>query len=59
MFEVLTPEQKEQLKQMRQQHQQKDKDSSGSGNPAAASNKSADDDPFAGMTSDDEPGNPY
>ena len=60
MFELLTPEQKEQFKQMRQQHQQqKDKDSSGAGNPASASNKSADDDPFAGMTSDDEPGNPY
>ena len=62
MFEVLTPEQKEQLKQMRQQHQQqKDKDSGGSGNPASASKSgpAADDDPFAGMTSDDdEPGSP-
>ena len=62
MFDVLTPEQREQLKQMRQEHQQqKDKDSSGSGNPASASKSgpTADDDPFAGMTSDDEPGNPY
>ncbi len=69
MFAILTPEQKDQLKQLREQRkkdQEKEKGATGQdngqsgqasakkkpGNPAAD-----DDDPFAGMTSDDdEPG---
>ena len=59
MFDVLTPEQREQLKQMRQQHQ-KDQGKDQGSSPSAAGKKSgkpaADDDPFAGMTSDDDGG---
>ena len=59
MFSVLTPEQKEQLKQMREQHQ-KDEKSKASGDQASTKSKPGsagdDDDPFAGMTSDDDDG---
>lgn|SRR5215813_2257690 len=54
MFGVLTPEQKEQLKQMREQ-MQKDR-SKAPGDQASAKSKAEDDDPFAGMTSDDDDG---
>lgn len=64
MFSVLTPEQKEQLKQMREQRQkeQQQKASPSGGDQASAKQKANtpaadDDDPFAGMTSDDDPGN--
>jgi periplasmic protein CpxP/Spy len=61
MFAVLTPEQKEQLKQMREQHkkdQEKDKPAGdqASAKPNPASAAAEDDDPFAGMTSDDDGG---
>jgi Spy/CpxP family protein refolding chaperone len=59
MFSVLTPEQKEKLKQMREEHK-KDQDKSKSGDQASAKKKPGsandDDDPFAGMTSDDDDG---
>ncbi len=54
MFAVLTPEQKEQLKQMREERQ-KDRNKA-PGDQALAKNKPDDDDPFAGMTSDDDDG---
>jgi hypothetical protein len=54
MFAVLTLEQKEQLKQMREQLQ-KDRNKA-PGDQASAKNKADDDDPFAGMTSDDDDG---
>jgi len=63
MFSVLTPEQKEQLKQMREQRQKEQQQkASPSGDQASAKQKTSapaaeDDDPFAGMTSDDDPGN--
>lgn len=64
MFSVLTPEQKEQLKQMREQRQkeQQQKANPSGGDQASAKQKTStpaadDDDPFAGMTSDDDPGN--
>jgi Spy/CpxP family protein refolding chaperone len=63
MFSVLTPEQKEQLKQMREQRQkEQQQEASPSGDQASAKQKTSapaaeDDDPFAGMTSDDDPGN--
>lgn len=56
MFAVLTPEQKDQLKQMREERQKQMEKNKGSGD-AASSRKprpSQDDDPFAGMTSDDD-----
>jgi Spy/CpxP family protein refolding chaperone len=61
MFAVLTPEQKDQLKQMREQHKkEQDKDKPAGDQAAAkpdAGNATAeDDDPFAGMTNDDEDG---
>jgi len=66
MFAVLTPEQKEQLKQLREQHKKEqgtDKPTSDkpAGNQASAKQNSGstaadDDDPFAGMTNDDEDG---
>jgi Spy/CpxP family protein refolding chaperone len=61
MFAVLTPEQKEQLKQMREQHkkdQEKDKPAGdqASAKPNPTSAAAEDDDPFAGMTSDDDGG---
>jgi Spy/CpxP family protein refolding chaperone len=63
MFSILTPEQKDQLKQLREQHQkemqEKNKGKS-SGDQASAKSVSTsaadDDDPFAGMTSDDDDG---
>jgi len=62
MFSILTPEQKDQLKQLREQHQKemqeknKDKSSGGQASARAVSANSVDDDPFAGMTSDDDDG---
>jgi Spy/CpxP family protein refolding chaperone len=56
MFGILTPEQKEQLKQLREQ-MQKDRDKNKApGDLASAKKKLDDDDPFAGMTSDDDDG---
>jgi Spy/CpxP family protein refolding chaperone len=56
MFAVLTPEQKDHLKQLREERrkemQEKKDQSSGQGDQA--SGKSGDDDPFAGMVSDDD-----
>jgi NCAIR mutase (PurE)-related protein len=60
MFSVLTPEQKEQLKQMREQHQKDQEKGKASGDQASAQAKPGsagdDDDPFAGMTNDDDDG---
>ena len=60
MFSVLTPEQKEQLKQMREQHKKDQEKGKASGDQASAKSKPGsageDDDPFAGMTSDDDDG---
>ena len=60
MFGVLTPEQKEKLKQMREEHNKEQEKSKTSGDQASARKKpgsaSDDDDPFAGMTSDDDDG---
>jgi Spy/CpxP family protein refolding chaperone len=60
MFSVLTPEQKEKLKQMREEHNKDQDKSKTSGDQASAKKKpgsaSDDDDPFAGMTSDDDDG---
>lgn len=61
MFSILTPEQKEQLKQLREQRQKEMQEKNGgktSGDQASARpatrDASDDDDPFAGMTSDDD-----
>jgi len=54
MFAVLTTEQKEQLKQMREQHKKTMQQKNGRGDEA--SGKSEDGDPFAGMVSDDDDG---
>lgn len=58
IFDMLTPEQKETLKQLREQHQKEMQEKhQGSAGQASANPKSAkqdDDDPFAGMTSDDD-----
>ncbi len=61
MFGVLTQEQKDQLKQMREQHQKEQGTSKANGNQASVQKKPGtsaedDDDPFAGMTSDDDDG---
>ena len=60
MFSVLTPEQKEQLKQMREQHKKEQEKGKASGDQASAKTKPGstgdDDDPFAGMTNDDDDG---
>lgn len=60
MFSVLTPEQKEQLKQMREQHKKDQEKGKASGDQASAKAKPGsagdDDDPFAGMTNDDDDG---
>jgi protein CpxP len=60
MFGVLTPEQKEKLKQMREEHKKDQDKEKTSGDQASAKKKpgaaSDDDDPFAGMTSDDDDG---
>ncbi len=60
MFGVLTQEQKDQLKQMREQHE-KEQNNKAPGDQASAKQKPGsaaadDDDPFAGMTSDDDDG---
>ncbi len=60
MFAVLTPEQQEQLKQMREERRNQMEKHQGTGDQASSQKpgSSQDDDPFAGMTSDDdEPGN--
>lgn len=58
IFTLLTPEQKQTLKQLHEQHQKEmRKQQQGSAGQASANPKSAkqdDDDPFAGMTSDDD-----
>jgi periplasmic protein CpxP/Spy len=60
MFSVLTPEQKEKLKQMREEHKKEQEKDKASGDQASARKKpgaaSDDDDPFAGMSSDDDDG---
>jgi periplasmic protein CpxP/Spy len=60
MFGILMPEQKEQLKQMREQHKKDQSKDKTSGDQASAKKKagsaSDDDDPFAGMSSDDDDG---
>lgn len=60
MFSVLTPEQKEKLKQMREEHKKEQEKDKASGGQASAKKKpgstSDDDDPFAGMSSDDDDG---
>ena len=61
LFSILTPEQKEQLKQMREQHKKDQEKQKASGDQASTKKPgtaSDEDDPFAGMTSDDDgPGN--
>lgn len=58
MFAVLSPEQKEQLKQLREERRKQMQEKNGA--PAGADNQAAgnsgDDDPFAGMVSDDDDG---
>jgi len=60
MFGVLTTEQKEKLKQMREEHKKEQEKDKSSGDQASAKKKPGsagdDDDPFAGMTSDDDDG---
>jgi Spy/CpxP family protein refolding chaperone len=60
MFSVLTPEQKKQLKQMRELHKKEQEQGKASGDQVSAKTKLGstvdDDDPFAGMTSDDDDG---
>lgn len=56
MFGVLTPEQKDQLKQMREQWQKDHDKNKAPGDQASAKSKGDDDDPFAGMVSDDDGG---
>jgi Spy/CpxP family protein refolding chaperone len=55
MFSVLTQEQKQQLKQMREEHKKEMQESEGSGKQSSVKKPATDDDdPFAGMTSDDD-----
>ncbi len=59
MFGILTPEQKDQLKQLREQHKKDMDKEKGTGDQASAKKPGSsadDDDPFAGMTSDDDDG---
>jgi Spy/CpxP family protein refolding chaperone len=60
MFGVLTPEQKEKLKQMREERKKEQEKDKTSGDQASAKKKPGsatdDDDPFAGMSSDDDDG---
>ena len=60
MFGVLTQEQKDKLKEMREQHKKDQEKGKTSGDQASAKTKPGsagdDDDPFAGMTSDDDDG---
>lgn len=57
MFSVLTPDQKQQLKQMREEHKKEMQKGEGPGNQSSAKKPATDDDdPFVGMTSDDDGG---
>jgi len=60
MFTVLTDEQKQKLKEMREQHMKDQNKDKGTGDQASAKKPGVsagdDDDPFAGMTSDDDDG---
>lgn len=60
LFGILTPEQKEKLKQMREEHKKEQEKDKASGNQASAKKKagpaSDEEDPFAGMSSDDDDG---
>ena len=60
MFSVLTDDQKQKLKEMREQHMKDQNKDKGTGDQASAKRPGAaaadDDDPFAGMTSDDDDG---
>jgi Spy/CpxP family protein refolding chaperone len=60
MFSVLTPEQKEKLKQIQEEHKKEQGKDKASGDQASVKKKagsaSDDDDPFAGMSSDDDDG---
>lgn len=60
MFSVLTPEQKEKLKQMREERKKEQEKGKASGDQASAKKKAGaardDEDPFAGMTNDDDDG---
>jgi hypothetical protein len=69
MFSILTSDQKQRLKQIREEHKKQTQTSEGSGQQGSAQRSSAqkssakkssmddvDDDPFAGMTSDDDGG---
>jgi Spy/CpxP family protein refolding chaperone len=56
MFAILTPEQKEQLKQMREQHKKEQEKAKAPGDQASKKTAADDEDPFAGMTSDDDDG---
>jgi Spy/CpxP family protein refolding chaperone len=61
MFAVLTPEQKDQLKQMREQHKKDQNKDKPAGDQASTrqntgSTAADDDDPFTGMTNDDDDG---
>ncbi|HSM86126.1 MAG TPA: hypothetical protein VLT16_08245 [Candidatus Limnocylindrales bacterium] len=58
MFSLLTPEQKDRLRQMREEHrkQMESNKTSGAAQAAQKPASSDDDDPFAGMTSDDDDG---
>ncbi len=60
MFGVLTQEQKDKLKEMREQHKKEMEKNKTPGDQASAKKagtaESDDDDPFAGMTSDDDDG---
>jgi len=59
MFGVLTAEQKQKLKELREQHMKEQNKDKGPGDQASAKKPGAprdNDDPFAGMTSDDDDG---
>ena len=62
MFSILTPEQKDQIKQLREQRQKemqeknKGKSSGDRASAIPASSAADDDGPFAGMSDDDRPG---
>ncbi len=59
MFGILTSDQKQRLKQIREEHKKQTQTGEGSGQQSSAKKSSMngdDDDPFAGMTSDDDGG---
>jgi Spy/CpxP family protein refolding chaperone len=59
MFSILTPEQREKLKQMREQHKKDQSKDKASGDQVSTKKKAGsadDDDPFAGMSNDDDDG---